>query len=408
MAVAHVFKLRQHREKEARLADKKLAAAQPLAGLTVVELGTSVAAPTCAMVFAELGAEVFKVENPRGGDDARRWGPPFVGTDGALFVAVNRNKKSVAIDLKDVTQRDALRRFILERADIVLQNLRSGVVESYGLDAATLRREKPSLIYCNLTAFGVTGPRAGKPGYDPLMQAFGGLMSVTGHDGDEPVRVAPAIIDQGSALWMTIGILGALHRRTATGEGCVVEGSLYETALFWMGMHNGQYQASHRVPKRIGTENGSVAPYKAFEASDGWMVIAAGNDNLFVRLAKALEHLEWTNDPQFRTNADRVTNRDRINTLIADAVKGKPRDHWLALLDEAGVPCAPILDLEEVLANPQCQALGMLQRPPDGSVPLMGAPISFDGVRPAFRNSAPPLGNATEAVLGEVPRKAMP
>jgi crotonobetainyl-CoA:carnitine CoA-transferase CaiB-like acyl-CoA transferase len=377
-----------------------ISSAQPLSGLVVIELGTSVAAPTCAMALAELGAEVFKIENPRGGDDARRWGPPFVGSDGALFVAVNRNKKSVAVDLKDVAQREALRRFILGRADIVLQNLRSGVVEGFGLDGVTLRKVKPSLIYCNLSAFGVTGPRAGKPGYDPLMQAFGGLMSVTGHDGEPPVRVAPAIIDQGSALWMTIGILSALHRRTATGEGCVVDGSLYETALFWMGMHNGQYQASGQVPKRIGTENGSVAPYKAFEASDGWLVIAAGNDNLFMRLAKALKHPEWIDDPRFRGNADRVTHRERINGLIAEAVKAKSRDHWLALFDDAGVPCAPILGLDEVLANPQCQALGMLQPPPDGGVPLMGVPISFDGERPPFRNSAPPLGNATEAVLG--------
>ncbi len=394
------------------MADAKMAektAAQPLAGLVVVELGTSVAAPTCAMALAELGAEVFKIENPRGGDDARRWGPPFVGTDGALFVAVNRNKKSVALDLKDAPQREALRRFILDRADIVLQNLRSGVVESYGLNAATLRADKPSLIYCNLSAFGVTGPRAGKPGYDPLMQAFGGLMSVTGHDGDEPVRVAPAIIDQGSALWMTIGILSALHRRTATGEGCVIDGSLYETALFWMGMHTGQYQASGQVPKRIGTENGSVAPYKAFEASDAWLVIAAGNDNLFVRLANALKHPEWIDDPQFRTNADRVTHRVRINGLIGEVVKTHPRDHWLALLDDAGVPCAPILSLDEVLANPQSQALGILQKPPDGGVPLMGVPISFNGERPPFRNSAPPLGNATETVLGEAAiRKAAP
>ena len=384
--------------------------AQPLAGLVVVELGTSVAGPTCAMILAELGAQAFKVENPRGGDDARHWGPPFVGSDGALFVAVNRNKQSIAVDLKDAQQRESLRRFILDHADIVVQNLRAGVVESFGLDGTTLTRAKPSLIYGNLSAFGVKGPRASKPGYDPLMQAFGGLMSVTGHDGDEPVRVAPAIIDQGSALWMTIGILGALHRRAATGEGSVIDGSLYETALFWMGMHTGQYHASgNKVPKRIGTENGSVAPYKAFEASDAWLVIAAGNDNLFARLAKALKHPEWIDDPAFRTNGDRVTNRERINALIADAVKVKPRDHWLALLDEVGVPCSPILNLDEVIANPQCQALGMLQQPPDGGIALMGVPLSFDGERPPFRNSAPPLGNATELVLGAAAKqKAAP
>jgi crotonobetainyl-CoA:carnitine CoA-transferase CaiB-like acyl-CoA transferase len=384
-------------------------AAQPLKGLVVIELGTSVAAPTAAMALAQLGADVYKIENPRGGDDARRWGPPFVGTDGALFVAVNRDKKSVAVDLKDETQRSELRRFILAHADIVLQNLRAGVVQNLGLDGPTLCKQKPSLIYCNLTAFGARGPEAGKPGYDPLMQAFGGLMSVTGHDGDEPVRVAPAIIDQGSGLWMAVGILSALHRRTATGHGCVIDGSLYETALFWMGMHTTQYLASKQVPKRIGTENGSVAPYKAFEARDGWLVIAAGNDNLFARLAKALAHPGWIDDPQFRTNSDRVTNRKRINALVADAIKTNTRDHWLALLDAAGVPCAPILNLDEVLTHPQGRALGMLQDAPDGGLPLMGPPLSFDGVRPPFRNSPPPLGNATDVVLGTaVSKKASP
>jgi crotonobetainyl-CoA:carnitine CoA-transferase CaiB-like acyl-CoA transferase len=378
-----------------------VSSAQPLKGLVVVELGTSVAAPTAAMILAELGADVYKIENPRGGDDARRWGPPFVGDDGALFVAVNRNKKSVAVDLKDERQRAALRQFIVARADIVLQNLRAGVVQGLGLDGVTLTGEKPSLIYCNLTAFGARGPEAGKPGYDPLMQAFAGLMSVTGHDGDEPVRVAPAIIDQGSGLWMVVGILSALHRRATTGTGCVIDGSLYETALFWMGMHTTQFLASKQVPKRIGTENGSVAPYKAFEARDGWLVIAAGNDNLFARLAKALAHPEWADDPQFRTNGARVTNRERINAHVADAIRTDTRDHWLGLLDAAGVPCAPILNLDEVLSHPQCRALGMLQEAPDGGLPLMGAPLSFDGVRPPFRNSPPALGNATDAVLGQ-------
>jgi crotonobetainyl-CoA:carnitine CoA-transferase CaiB-like acyl-CoA transferase len=233
------------------------------------------------------------------------------------------------------------------------------------------------------------------------MQAFAGLMSVTGHHGDEPVRVAPAIIDQGSGLWMVVGVLSALHRRNLTGAGCVIDGSLYETALFWMGMHTTQYLASKQVPRRIGTENGSVAPYKAFEASDGWIVIAAGNDNLFARLAKALAHSEWIDDARFRTNGARVINRDAINARVAEAIRSDTRDHWLALLDAAGVPCAPILNLDEVLSHPQCRALGMLQDAPDGGMPLMGPPLSFDGVRPPFRNSPPSLGDATERVLGQ-------
>ena len=378
----------------------------PLSGLVVVEIGTSVAAPTAAQIFAELGAEVFKIENPAGGDDARSWGPPFVDGVAAMFVAINRNKRSVAIDLKDGEQREALRRFILARADIVLQNLRAGVVEKFGLDGASLTADKPELIYCNLSAFGDEGPRAGRPGYDPLMQAFGGLMSVTGEDGRPPVRVAPAIIDQGSAMWMVIGVLSALHQRAATGKGGVISASLYETALFWMGVPTASYLAGEEVPRRLGTENGSLAPYKAYEASDGWTVICAGNDHQFSRLAAALGHPEWASDPNFLSNADRVKNRTRINALIADVVKTATRDHWQAVLDAAGVPCAPMLALDEVLAHPQSHAVGMLQEAPDGGIPLMGIPLRFDGERPPFRASAPRLGEATAEVLGNVRGKA--
>jgi crotonobetainyl-CoA:carnitine CoA-transferase CaiB-like acyl-CoA transferase len=376
----------------------------PLAGMTVVELGTSVAAPTAAQILAELGAEVIKVENPVAGDDARSWGPPFVDGSAGPFVAINRNKKSAAIDLKDKPQRDALHRFIIERVDIVLQNLRAGVVESFKLDAASLTAEKPSLVYCNLTAFGTEGPLAGKPGYDPLMQAFGGLMSVTGLEGHEPVRVGPAIIDQGSALWMVVGILAALNRRHSTGKGGVIEGSLYETALWWMNVHVANYHASGKVPRRIGSENMAAAPYKAFEAADGWIVIAVGNDAQFARFARAFGHPEWIEDPEFLTNPDRSNNRARLNTLVSDITKTRPRQHWVDLLDQAGVPCAPQLRLDEVLAHPQSKATGVLQTPPDGGIAVMGIPLKFEGKRPDLRNSAPRLGNATDVVLGPAAR----
>lgn len=376
-------------------------AALPLAGTVMVELGTSVAAPLGAQILAELGAEVIKVERPGAGDDARAWGPPFIGGMAPTFIAINRNKRSLAVDYKDPAQVAALRRFIVERADIVLQNLRPGVVKSYGLDATTLRAEKPSLIYCNLAAFGNAGPLKDKPGYDPLLQAFGGIMSVTGIDGQEPVRVGPSIIDQGAGMWAVIGILAAFNRRTATGEGCTVDTSLYETALGWMTMHSAIYQVSKRVPRRIGTENAGIAPYKAYEAADGWIVIAAGNDNLFARLAKAVDHPEWIADERFTSNPKRVENRTALNTLIADVVKTAPRGTWTAKLDAAGVPNAPMLGLDEVLAHPQCAAVGMMQDPPDGGVPLLGLPLSFDGERPPYRSAPPQVGEANENILGQ-------
>ena len=375
-------------------------AAQPLKGLVAVELGTSVAAPTATMILAELGVEVFKIEPPKG-DDARHWGPPFHDGDGMNFVALNRNKRSVTVDYKDEVQRETLRKFIIERADFVIQNLRAGVVEKFGLDSATLTKAKPSLIYCNLAAFGRKGPRADKPGYDPLMQAFGGIMSITGHDGDAPVRVGPAIIDKGSAMWLMIGALSALHRRNLTGEGCVIDGSLYETALHWMAVPTAQFLASRKVPRRMGSEHIALAPYGGFEASDGWLVLAVGNEGHFAKLAAALKHPEWAGDKRFLTNADRVTNRSAIKALVSEAISKQSRAHWQAVLDEAGVPCAPVLTIEEAIADPQSKSLGMLQDAPDGGLSLMGLPISFNGERPPLRSSAPKLGEANEAVLGK-------
>jgi len=381
------------------------AAALPLSGLVTVEIGTSVAAPFAGQILADLGAEVVKIEKPQGGDDARNWGPPFVRGAAPIFNAVNRNKRSAAVDLKDEAQRAALRRFILDEADVVLQNLRPGLVETYALDAATLRAARPSLIYCNLAAYGAHGPLKGRPGYDPLMQAFGGLMSLTGEDGREPVRTGPSIIDQGSAMWAVIGILASLHRRTATGQGCEVGTSLYETALGWTNMHTASYLATGRVPRRMGSENFGICPYKAYQARDGWVVLAAGNDNLFQRLADALGRAEWKADARFKSNPDRVTHRDALNPLVAAAIATDTVAAWVEKFGAAGVPCAPVLDLEQVMAHPQFAAVGMLLDGPDGSMPLIGTPLQFDGERPPFRSHPPALGEHSDAVLGSPPRK---
>ncbi len=380
--------------------------ALPLSGLTVVEMGSSVAAPFGAQVLAELGATVVKIENPQGGDDARLWGPPVFEGASTTFCALNRNKLSAAVDLKDAAQLTGLRRFILEQADVVLQNMRSGVVERLGLDAITLQAAKPSLIYCNLSAFGTAGPLCGKPGYDPMMQAFGGIMSFTGEEGREPVRVGPSIIDQGAGMWAVIGILAALHRRDATGEGTVIDTSLYETALGWTTVQAATFLASGRVPRRIGSENAGIAPYKAYRAADdAWLVIAAGNDGLFRRLAGVLGHPEWADDPQFRTNPDRVANREQLNQLVAETVATAACAEWLARFDAADLPAAPVLSLDQVLAHPQSQAVAMLQPAPDGGLPLLGIPLQFDGVRPPYRSPPPSLGRDT-AALQSIDRRA--
>ncbi len=373
--------------------------ALPLAGLVMVELGSSVAAPFGAQVFADLGATVLKVETKQGGDDARSWGPPFWHGAGAAFQTLNRNKLSAALDLKNAAERDALVRFITERADVVLQNMRPGLVDKLGLDAKTLRAAKPSLVYCNLGAFGSKGPMRHHAGYDPLIQAFAGLMSVTGEEGRPPVRVVPSIIDMTTGMWSVIGILSALRQRDATGEGCTIDTSLFETGLAWMNFSVANYLASGKVPRRTGTEAAMLVPYKAYQASDGYMVIAAGNDSLFRRLVDVLGHPEWAIDIRFKTNPDRVEHREAINQLIDEVLATNTRAHWTALLEHAGVPCGPLQTTDEVVAHPQTEAVEMLQTTPDGKMRFAGVPIRFDGERPKIRKGPPALGEHTGEVL---------
>jgi crotonobetainyl-CoA:carnitine CoA-transferase CaiB-like acyl-CoA transferase len=375
----------------------------PLENLVVVELGHSVAAPVAGLILAELGARVVKVENPEGGDDARNWGPPFLHGAAGMFQAINRNKLSVTVDLKSEAERATLINYIVEHADVVVQNMRPGLVERYGLDADSLRKRKPSLVYCNLNAFGAEGPMKSMPGYDPLLQAFGGLMSVTGHEGAEPVRTGPSIIDQGAGMWAVIGIQAALLKRKETGEGCEVDTSLFETALSWMCMATAAYIASGNVPKRVGSENGGMAPYKAYQASDGWVVIAAANDNLFRRFSQAVGHPEWADQPDMSTNSNRVRNREKVNALVAEVIREKPRAYWIETLGAVSVPCAPLQSLDEVLDHPQTQAIGMLQESADGQFRLMGVPLQFDGERPAFRKNPPALAEDNDILFAQDP-----
>jgi crotonobetainyl-CoA:carnitine CoA-transferase CaiB-like acyl-CoA transferase len=373
----------------------------PLENLVVVELGHSVAAPVAGLILAELGAKVVKVENPEGGDDARNWGPPFLHGAAGMFQAINRNKLSVTVDLKSDAERATLTNYIVEHADVVVQNMRPGLVERYQLDAASLRKRKPSLVYCNLNAFGSAGPMKSMPGYDPLLQAFGGLMSVTGHEGAEPVRTGPSIIDQGAGMWAVIGIQAALLKRKETGDGCEVDTSLFETALSWMCMATAAYIASGNVPKRVGSENGGMAPYKAYQASDGWVVIAAANDNLFRRFSQAVGHPQWADEPDMNTNSNRVRNREKVNVLVAEVIRTKPRAHWIETLGAVSVPCAPLQSLDEVLDHPQTQAVGMLQQSADGKFRLMGVPLQFDGERPAFRKNPPALAEDNDILFAQ-------
>ncbi len=370
----------------------------PLAGIVVVELGHSVAAPCAGLVLGDLGADVIKIEKP-GGDDARKWGPPFLDGASATFQAINRNKRSVVCELRDPAQRARLVDFIVEHADVVLQNLRPGQADEVGVGAAALLARKPSLIYCNIGAFGARGPLSGRPGYDPLMQAFGGIMSVVGEEGRPPVRVAPSIVDQGTALWGVIGILSALYSRRDTGKGGVVDVSLFETAAAWMVMHAAQYLGSGEIPMRHGSGANGIVPYRAYRTNDGDLVVAAGNDGLFRKLCEVLG-FTWFKETRFKTNPDRVKNAQALYTMIEKELLTRSNAEWIALLDAAGVPCAPVQNVAQMLEHDQTKALGLLQPVPGSSKPLIGLPISFDGERPLPRSASPALGAHTKEILG--------
>jgi len=373
-------------------------ASAPLQGVVVVELGHSVAAPYAGQILGDLGAEVVKIEKPEG-DDARSWGPPFVDGAAATFQALNRNKRSVVCELRDPEQRQCLANFIAEQADVVLQNLRPGQVDALGLGAGALLERKPSLVYCNVGAFGATGPLAGRPGYDPLMQAFGGIMSVVGEEGQAPVRVGPSIIDMGAAMWAAIGVVCALYRRRETGRGGVVDVSLFETAAAWMSMFSAQYLASGMLPRKNGSGQAGIVPYRVFRTADGDLVLAAGNNALFANLCEVLGHSEWPVDPRFRSNPDRVENAVSLNAMIEAEMVRRANADWIAAFDRAGVPCAPVQNVGQMLGHAQTQALGLLQPVPGSSVPMIGLPLRFDGERSIPRSGPPRLGEHTNEVL---------
>jgi crotonobetainyl-CoA:carnitine CoA-transferase CaiB-like acyl-CoA transferase len=365
---------------------------KPLSGVMVVELGHSVAAPYAGLILADLGAHVIKVENPGSGDYARGWGPPFWHETASVFHALNRGKQGITVDFNDADDRAKLKSFILQEADAVIQNLRPGILTKFGLTAEEMRAEKPALIWCDIGAFGTKGPLTSKPGYDPLVQASTGIMSVTGEGGRPPVRVGVSLVDMGSGMWAVIGLLAALLARKNGDGGRTVSTSLFETGLAWMTVPLAGYAASGEVRRPYGSGTAEIVPYQAFQTSDGWLMIAAGNDNLFRKMCSALGLDSLGNDPAFATNATRVVNRERLIPQIEVSVRRYSTEALGCLLDEAGVPNAPLLGVDQVASHPQTTALEMLGRCENDGIDLVGIPISFDGKRPRAGKAAPSLG----------------
>lgn len=364
----------------------------PLQGIRVVEIGHSIAAPYGALILAELGAEVIKIERPGKGDDARGWGAPVKGdkaTTSATFHAMNRLKRGVTLDMKSDEGRDTIHR-LAPISDVVIQNQKPGLAAKLGFDAKTLRAINPKLIYANIHAFGDTGPLAPKPGYDPLMQAFAGLMTVTGEPGQPSIRTGPSIIDMTTGMWLVIGVLTALLRRASTGQGAVVDTALFETALGWMMYFLPIFTSTGKSPGKAGSGVVMICPYQIFQCADGELMIAAGNDTLYRKLCGVLGQSQWADDPRFATNPDRLVHREVLIALLMGETAKWALGDLSKALEIAGIPNAPVQNTEQISKHPQTLAIDIKRG--NGDLEFFGLPLRVDGKRPDRDLPAPKLG----------------
>jgi crotonobetainyl-CoA:carnitine CoA-transferase CaiB-like acyl-CoA transferase len=376
----------------------------PLAGLLVADLTQNVAGPFCAQILGDMGAEVVKIERTGRGDDARAWAPPYWGHESATFMSVNRNKRSLAVDLKSREGLDIVERLVA-RADVFIQSLRAGAVEELGLGWEQARALSPRLVYCSVTAFGKEGPLRDRPGYDPLMQAMSGIMSITGHPNQPPARVPVSVVDMGTGMWAATAILAALRERDRTGRGVHVTTALFDTALAWTAFQMNQYLATGEVPLPQGSGTAMICPYEAFPTRDAWVMIAAGSDALFTRCCEALGEPAIAQDSRFRDNPTRVANRRALVDALSAVTRALDSADVLARLQEAGVPSAPINTLDRIVAEAQTEASGMLLPAKHPRLPdyrALGLPIRWDGERPAITRVPPLLGEHTAEVLAEL------
>lgn len=367
-----------------------------LQGLRVLELGQVLAGPFAGAIFADLGAEVVKLERIDGGDDARRMGAAFRNGDALNFHVFNRGKQSVALDLKSDHGRAAFEALAAE-ADIFIHNLRPGVPQALGIDGPALCARHPRLIYCGISAFGHQGPMAMQPGYEPLIQAFSGLSSLNGGPDDPPMRSGTSLCDQGTGMWAVIGALALLQRRQHTGRGGIIDASLLETALVWNAQKADAFANEGRLPERHRSGHPGFMPYEAFDTADGPLLICCGNDRLFAKLAAVLDRSDWCTDSRFQSNRARLLNKAALAAQMEPLLRARPRADWIVRFEAVGVPCAPVHTVPEALAHPQVQALDVLQRVPGEDFSLTALPITIDGERPGPVAAAPQLGQHNAA-----------
>jgi crotonobetainyl-CoA:carnitine CoA-transferase CaiB-like acyl-CoA transferase len=385
--------------------------AGPLAGIKVIDLSRVLAGPWASQLLADYGADVIKVERPASGDDTRSWGPPWLkdsnGCDtaeSAYFQSANRNKRSMTVDLAQPRGQQIVKALAAD-ADVFIENFRVGTLKRFGLDSDTLRSVNPKLVYCTISAWGQDGTRSSEPGYDAMMQASGGLMSITGApdgDGGGPQKVGVAIADIMAGMYATTAILAALHARKHSGSGQSIDVPLYDTQVAWLANQAMNYLVTGKVPQRLGTAHPNIVPYQAFETRDGHLMLAVGNDRQFRSCAACLGCAELAELPEYATNAARVANRDRLIAVLAEQFRHRETAYWIDALRDAQVPCGPINDLADVFSGPYAaerQLVLALPHPVAGSAPGVANPVRFSDTPVDYRLAPPTLGQHTSAIL---------
>jgi crotonobetainyl-CoA:carnitine CoA-transferase CaiB-like acyl-CoA transferase len=380
-----------------------MTAALALAGIRVIDCSRVLAGPFCAMLLADLGADVVKVEDPVSGDESRTW-PPHADGESAAFLVINRNKRGIAVDLKTPEGVEILKRLIRD-ADVLVENFRTGTMESFGLGWDVLAALNPRLVYCAISAFGRSGPRADGAGYEALMQAFSGIMSITGEPGGPPVRSGVSFLDLATGILCAFGVVSALHQRERTGRGQRVEGCLLETAVALLNYHAEGYLLTGTVPTALGSSHPSLSPYRNFRCRDGqWIFIAGANDRFWQRLASALGLDAMATDPRFAVNVERVKHRAELESALERAIATYDREDLLKRLEAAGVPATPVNTVDQVMNDPQTIARGIIERvahPRLGDIPVVGTPLKFSAMQPGVRRAAPLHGEHTDEILRE-------
>ncbi len=375
---------------------------RPLEGIRVLDVSRVLTGPFCSMILGDLGAEIIKIEIPVVGDDTRHWGPPFIAGESAYFLSVNRNKKSLTLNL-NTEQGKSILYELAGKCDVLIENFRPGVTERLQVDYSTMTKKNPRLIYCSITSFGQSGEYRDQPVYDIVVQGMGGLMGITGEPDRPPVRIGVALSDIGAGMYAAIAILGAIIARQNTGKGQSLDISLLDSTVSWMTYMAAHYFATGRNPSRMGSAHPSIVPYQCFKTGDGeFITVAIGNDKLFRDFCKAIGMERMADDPKFAANRDRVANRDELIPILEKLFQAKTRLEWLKILTDAKLPAGPVYTMKEIFSDPQVlhrQMLVKVQHPKAGEISQIGIPMKFSATKPEIRSPPPLLGEHTAEIL---------